>query len=112
MQGKFTYVGTFRNEKRFNIGDDVFFSPDGHSIVRGQVVGVELPPEWNSDFLYKIRIPDGALNREDINNSVLKCDRIFRSLDEARDSAKQKANRMHELEMKEIDTYFNQFETR
>lgn len=42
LHEKFNYVGTLRNQYKFNIEDDVFFSPIGtNDIHRGKIVGVE-----------------------------------------------------------------------
>ena len=56
MKDHFNYVGTLRNEKRFNIGDNVLFTMMAREIFRGRIIGIELPPTDNPDYLYKIQI--------------------------------------------------------
>lgn len=102
MNGRFSYVGTLRNEKKFNIHDKVYFSYDGQKIAYGIICGVELPPEENPDYKYKIQVSDwmfyntvdettqNFINSEKIGkleNVTLKCDRIFSTIKEAKESA-------------------------
>ena len=56
QRGCFTYVGLLRNEKRFNINDQVFFSTGNGTIFPGTIVGVDLEPYDNQEYKYKIRI--------------------------------------------------------
>jgi hypothetical protein len=124
MSGAFSYAGTLRNEKKFNIGDKVYFAFSGNKIAYGFICGVELPPEQNPDYIYKIQISDWLLynecNKEVVDfmhskeiglleNVVLKCDRIFSTIDEARTSAVKNLELIYKLEKSAIDIYFNQF---
>lgn len=121
MTNRFAYVGLLRNEKRFNIGDNVFVAIADNRIIRTTIVGVELPPVENHDYIYKIRIPKEWVKENcpewiDFNESekyefTLICDRIFSSIEEAKQSAIKNANRMHELELQQIEIYFKQFES-
>jgi len=55
LHEKFNYVGTLRNQYKFNIEDDVFFSPIGtNDIHRGKIVGVERLESLNAEYLYKV----------------------------------------------------------
>ena len=119
MENRFNYVGTLRNEKKFNINDDVFFAINGNEIAIGKIVGVELPPENNPSYLYKIKLPEDLIrqrqNREDwfkdeeLDKIELQCDKIFESIYEAKKSAVLNLERMYDLQEAEIERYFNQF---
>lgn len=119
MKDHFNYVGTLRNEKRFNIGDNVFFSI-GRDIFRGRIIGIELPPTNNPDYLYKIQIPIEIINKElyslsnlvlpELKTIVLKCSDMFNTVQEAKESAIENLHRMAELQREEIENYFKQFE--
>jgi hypothetical protein len=116
---RFSYVGLLRNEKKFNLGDDVFFAHKNNEIVLGKIVGVELPPTENAEYLYKIKIPEelvrnnmdtddfyGGRNFESV---TLNCQYIFSSIEEAKESALKNLERMAELQRQEIERYFGQF---
>ena len=120
MKDHFNYVGTLRNEKRFNIGDNVFFTMMAREIFRGRIIGIELPPTDNPDYLYKIQIPKEIINKElygrysepdeALRTVVLKCSSIFNTIQEAKESAIENLHRMAELQREEIENYFKQFE--
>lgn len=120
MSDRFAYVGLLRNEKRFNLGDKVFFSINNHDIAFGEIVGVELPPIDNPEYLYKIRIPEELVRERmkheefyegtDIDKVVLDCQKIFNTLEEAKYSAQRNLDRMYELQKEQIGRYFGQFE--
>lgn len=120
MKDGFSFIGTLRNEKQFNIRDNVFFSINNHDIARGIVVGIELPLDENPSYSYKITVPDDLIRRQmsdtqefyaiDENKCfTLQCDRIFRTSEEAKESALDNLERTFELQKKEIERYFNQF---
>lgn len=110
MKDKFAYCGLLRNQKRFNINDDVFFSIGSHQIFKGVIIGVELPPEQNPEYKYKVRIPEQLCVCENDVYENLICDNIFYSIGEAKTSALKNLDRMRELQEKKINAYFKQFE--
>lgn len=121
MRNRFSYVGTLRNQKQFNINDDVFFAYGiNGEIARGIIVGVELPPIDNPDYVYKIQLPeelvynnvdkDDFYKGENFDKITLKCDRIFNSIEEAKVSATKHLQHMYESQKKEIESYFKRFE--
>lgn len=120
MKDKFSYVGLLRNEKKFNINDKIFFSINDHDISFGRVIGVELTLEQNPEYKYKIELPEELVRQRmeyngfseaiDIDKVELNCDHIFSTVDEAKESALKNLDRMAELQKKEIDRYFKQFE--
>jgi len=119
MKGRFSYVGLLRNEKIFNINDKVFFSINNHDIAFGRIVGVELPPEDNPEYKYKIELPEELVRQrlghkdfyegKDIDKVELHCGTIFTTIEEAKESALKNLERMAELQKKEIERYFKQF---
>lgn len=119
MKNYFSYVGTLRNQKKFNLNDNVFFVINGNEIARGEIVGVELPPVDNPDYTYKIKLPEDLIREkmesddfykgEGFDKVSLNCDRIFSTIDEAKESAKKNLEHMYELQSKEIERYFSQF---
>ena len=123
MNGSFSYVGTLRNEKIFNIHDKVYFSYDGNKIAYGFICGVELPPAQNPEYIYKIEVSDWMFYNnvekevEDfihskevgkLKNVTLKCDRIFSTIEEAKESAMKNLEHHYKLELEAIERYFNQ----
>lgn len=119
MKDKFSYVGLLRNEKRFNINDKVFFSINNNEIAFGRIVGVELPPGDNPEYLYKIELPEELVrqkmeskkfyNGEEIDKVTLNCDLIFSTVQEAKKSALKNLEIMEKLQREEIERYFGQF---
>lgn len=120
MRNSFSYVGTLRNEYKFNISEDVFFVINTNEIAKGIIVGVELPPIDNPEYKYKIRLPEEIIkkrlgddfwkNQPDFDKITLKCDRIFRTITDAKISAIEQTDRMYKLQKEEIERYFKRFE--
>jgi hypothetical protein len=116
MKDRFSYVGLLRNEKKFSINDKVFFSINNHDIAFGRIVGVELPPAENPEYRYKIELPEKLILQrmehkdfyagKDIDKVDLNCDKIFSTIEEAKESAIKNLERMAELQRVEIDRYF------
>lgn len=107
------YYGFLRNEKKFNIGDSVFIGYANESIFRGIVMGVELTDNENPEAIYKIEIPNGLVYDFDGNEETslkLTCKYIFNSLEDAKESRIKQSNKLHELELENIERFFNQFE--
>lgn len=116
MRDEFAYVGLLRNQKKFNLNDNVFFVIKGNEIARGEIVGVELLPAENPEYRYKVRIPESIavnpeFNKDGVSKScaVLICDYIFSTIDEAKQSAIDNLERMSKLQLNEIERYFSQF---
>lgn len=107
------YFGFLRNEKKFNIRDNVFVAYGNDNIFRGIVMGIELTDSDNPEAIYKIEIPKGLITDFDGNdktNIKCNCDYIFSSLEEAKESRIKQANIMFDLELKNIEKFFKQFE--
>lgn len=121
MKNYWSYVGLLRNEKKFNLNDQVFFVVNGNEIARGEIVGVELPPEQNPEYKYKIKLPEELIRQRmdrdefykdnpNFDRVTLICDNIFNTIEEAKESAIKQLDRMYELQKEEIERYFKRFE--
>jgi hypothetical protein len=108
------YYGFLRNEKKFNIGDSVFVAYGDDSIFRGIVRGIELQDSLNPEIIYKIEIPKELVYDfiEETNTTSLRmnCNHIFYSLEDAKQSRIRQSNKLHKLELENIERFFNQFE--
>lgn len=121
MQDTWSFVGLLRNEKKFNLHDEVFFSMNNHEISKGKIVGVELPPTENPEYRYKVqleeRLVENAAEEHDIciymdNNLdriTISCDHIFNTPEEAKESAIKNLEICYKLQKEEIEKYFNPF---
>lgn len=120
MKNRFNYVGTLRNQYKFEINEIVFFAYRQNEIAKGKIVGVQLPPTDNPDYLYKIQLPEELIQKEmeyseefyeatDFTHIELRCERIFRTAQEAKDSAIQHLENMYELQKGQIKVYFKSF---
>lgn len=107
-----SYIGTLRNERKFNINDNVYFSPDDKTIAKGVIVGIELLPYENPEYIYKISLPWQLVKQTpkiDVYENI-ECKHIFNNLEEAKESAIKQSNLMHKLQLQEIENYFKQFD--
>jgi hypothetical protein len=76
-------------------------------------MGVELTDNENPEAIYKIEIPNGLVYDFDGNEETslkLTCKYIFNSLEDAKESRIKQSNKLHELELENIERFFNQFE--
>lgn len=115
------YVGTVRNEKRFNIDDDVFVAVED-KLFHTKIVGIENLPTENPEYKYKVVVPNGMTNEFNIDdfdkrlNSEwskdvsITCQYIFKSIEEAKESMIKNAEEKFDLELKNIEKFFKQFE--
>ena len=98
------YRGTLRNERKFNMFDNVFVAV-ANKIIVAQVVGIESTVSYNPDFIYKLRLPEGILEK---NTIELDCKLIFNSLEEAKESAIKQLETMTNIWHDDIDRFFSQ----
>lgn len=107
------YFGFLRNEKKFNIDDSVFVSYGNDSIFRGIVRGIDLQDRLNPEIIYKIEIPRGLvydfIDGKDLTSLRMNCNHIFYSLEDAKESRIKQSNKLHKLELENIERFFNQF---
>ena len=111
IRDRFQYNGLLRNEKVFGIGETVFFSINGgDDISYGIIKGIELTDNENPEFIYKIRFSRdliGFVDDTNLHEVTIICDKIFRSIDEAKESALKNLERMHRLQLNQINSYFD-----
>jgi hypothetical protein len=111
------YIALLGNQKRFNIGDNIWFSQNiyQYKLFRGIVKGIELVGDENPDYKYKIEIPEQMA--KDYNfytktfNGIV-CDSMFGTIEEAEESAKLNCEATYVLQKQEIENYFSKFKTK
>lgn len=114
------FAGRLRNEKRFNLLQDVFIESNG-AMYQCKIIGIELPPNDNPEYRYLIELPKELIRlRENENYSCLNevkdrisltCENIFSSIDEAKESALLHLDRMYNLNKENIINFFKQYES-
>lgn len=106
-----TFAGTLRNEKKFDLFQKVFIKI-GDSMCQCKVVGVELPPKDNADYIYKIELPKDLISNSEITIVSLICDHIFSTIDEAKESAMKELELKYQLNKDNIIDFFKYHEIR
>lgn len=114
IKNNFSYIGTLRNERKFDIHQNVFFSPSRYegTIFRGIIIGVELIPEDNPEYRYKIAIPETIAKNKDYSNKTFEnvdCSSIFDSIEQAKQSAISNLEHSYKIQKESIEHYFNQY---
>ena len=114
MHNDFSYAGCFRNQKKFNINDLVYFTINKHDIFPGRIIGIELTLGEGGEYLYKIELPERVVSKigEDgkyKDSVILDCESIFYTPEEAKKSAIEHLDKMYRLQKEQIDNYFSQF---
>jgi hypothetical protein len=102
------YVGNLRNQRKFNLHDDVFIGW-GEKIIKSKIVGVEFLPAENSEYSYKVTLPKNIKTWGDNDTVSLICDHIFNSIEEAKESRLKQLENKYNLEKKNIEQYFNKY---
>lgn len=109
----FSFIGLLRNEKKFEIGHMVFFSATRYSAKNffyGRIIGKELGGSDypnNPEYIYKIEIVKdgcGSLDRELI--SKVRCESIFFTEQEAKESALKEAKKIYDITVNRIEKCF------
>jgi len=114
-QNEYQYIGKMRNQDRFQINENVFFRNNDNTICRGIIVGVELIPKQNPEYIYKVKIPKEILVNDKINKDQfinVSCDPLFKSLQDAKERVIKDFKNRIQIESKKIEDYFNQFKTK
>ena len=122
---RLNYSGGMRNERSFELFQDVFFEYGGE-IFKGKIVGKELPPRDNPDYIYKVQLPSSIVERNkrllasgevawqnegSIDRTSLLCKDIFESLEQAKTEALKHLKHYYELNVSNVEQYFKQFKT-
>lgn len=102
------FAGTLRNEKEFELFQDVFILHD-NKMYQCKIVGKELPPKSNPEFIYKIELPKELIEENRISRT---CKNIFSSIEEAKESALSHLEMMYNLNKTNILEFFNQYENK
>jgi hypothetical protein len=101
------YLGLLRDEKIFNLGDDVFIGWGKENVFKSKIIGIEIIyNDGNSYKLYKVTIPKDVFSFG-FDNAELICDTIFYSLEEARQSRLKCIEKKYKLEVDNINRFFN-----
>lgn len=101
------FAGTLRNAINFELFENVFILSDG-KMVQCKVVGKELPPSDNPDYIYKIELPEGFIDEKNRRVSR-KCDAIFKTIEDAKKSALKELEQKYILNKGNIERFFKQF---
>ena len=114
MSKTISFAGTLRNQYKFDLFENVFIMIDG-KMVQCKIVGVELPPRDNPDYVYKVELPEDVvyMGWDDdgrIERVSLTCEHIFRSIDDAKNSAYRKLDTTYKINKENIDRFFSQYE--
>lgn len=123
------FRGTLRNERVFTMHQNVFFEANlehKHRLLRGKIVGVELEPDMNPNYKYKIALdPDiiyalGLKNKVESANGVkgcgdytyknLKCDAIFENVEQAKKAAIDHIEFAYQQSIDNLNRFFEEFE--
>jgi hypothetical protein len=104
------FIGRLRNEKKFNLNDNVYILSN-EEIIKCKIVGIELIPAENAEYFYKIKIPNEislkkGLSEQD-NFTKMDCSFIFSSIEEAKESALKKLEIDYKLRLNQIQEFFN-----
>lgn len=112
MKNGFEFVGSIRNERQFNLGDKVFFRINEDQYSFGRIVGIELLPTDNPEYKYKITVPKSLVNdsiKDYTKYDNVTCERIYFDISEAKNNAIDDLNKRYNLDMGNLNRYFDQF---
>ena len=112
----FEYRGTLRNEYEFQMGDRVFFTTsrlNNRMLSQGVIVGVLKTVSDNPEYLYTIRLHPNTLHEnypsQETEFKNIKCDSIFKTAKEAKESALKAIDINYELSKEAIERFFKQY---
>lgn len=106
--GIINFAGTLRNEKKFELFQNVFIKY-GDKMCQCKIVGVVLPPHDNPDYIYTVEIPEEFVEDNDAR-LLYKCDKIFSSIEEAKASAMRENDIRYKLNKEVIERFFDRYE--
>ena len=113
---RFEYRGTLMNQFVFKMGEKVFFTLNKYStdmLAFGVIVGILSSASENPEYEYTIRVDQSIINgteQEKDTFSNIKCDSIFRTIEEAKKSARYAIDKNYKLSKEYIERFFKQFE--
>ena len=113
-KGKFEYRGTFRNKYKFDLYEKVYFTTNRYNsamLAIGIIVGIQTSVSDNPENLYTIQLTEDCLNEQNPDNETsfkdIICDTIFRTKEEAKQSALEQIKRNFELSKEAIEYFFD-----
>ena len=100
-----------RNDTKFAIDDHIFIGFYDGTIAVCKVIGVEKTDSENPDYIYKVKVPKGIIGSvtEDEQVYSVACDKLFKTIEDAKSSALSHTELMYKQQKGEIESYFNQF---
>jgi hypothetical protein len=114
-----SFAGTLRNEKKFELHQNVFIESHG-MMHQCKIVGIELPPAENPEFRYLIEIPKELVELIDdeyysslgiVKDRISKtCKNIFSTVEEAKQSALKELDHKYKLNKDNIERFFKRYE--
>jgi hypothetical protein len=108
------FAGTLRNEKKFEMLQKVFILCD-ENMYQCRIIGIELPPADNPDYIYKIELPQELIEKREGESYIQygekdrvsrTCEDIFNTIEEAKESALKKLDHYYELNKGNIEKFF------
>lgn len=117
LKDRWAFAGDYISDKKFLLGDNVFFSAYSGVIFNGRILGISFARGDESKFEYKIEVPQALVDYAEQNfpspwnadKISVPCNLVFSSPEEARDSAVMELERTYTLSKEEISRYFSQF---
>jgi hypothetical protein len=112
------FAGTLRNEKKFQMLQKVFILCD-EVMYQCRVIGIELPPASNPEYIYKIELPQELIEKREGESYIQygekdrvsrTCKDIFGTIEEAKESALRKLDHYYELNKENIEKFFENHE--
>lgn len=110
-------TGTLRNQRRFNINDEVWLASYSNEILffRAIVTGVWLSKDENPDYLYEVIIPKSVASKAITHNLKLegekrdsiKCDRLFESIEQATEESIKRLRDIYNIDMEAMISTFD-----
>lgn len=108
------FAGTLRNEKKFKMLQKVFILCD-ESMYQCRIIGIELPPASNPEYIYKIELPQELIEKREGESYIhygekdrvsRTCEDIFSTIEEAKESALERLDLHYKLNKENITKFF------
>ncbi|CAB4149086.1 hypothetical protein UFOVP523_42 [uncultured Caudovirales phage] len=108
------FVGTLRNEKKFEMLQKVFILCD-ETMYQCRIIGIELTLSSNPEYIYKIELPQELIEKREGESYIQygekdrvskTCEDIFNTIKEAKESALKKLDLNYKLNKENITRFF------
>lgn len=124
--GDIAFSGRMRNEKVFQLNQIVFIL-HANKMYQCKIVGIELPPISNPNYTYRIELPkefiqpelteeerelfgEEYIEKEMQGRISRRCDYIFESIEEAKESALKQLDIQYKLNKEHVERFFKEYE--